>query len=123
MCPSSSLRIECSGILAIGQEHLPAAMHAASTVATLNLRYIQKKLGAVDVSWQSRRLILVASSCTKYDTYAVNQLQPNIELLPYQRYDNGTLVLDSINEPISSKKKVVIDPVKPGTKTYDLEYH
>lgn len=87
----------------------------------------QRQLGQVEVSWQAPRLILVASSYTKYDTYAVNQLGSSIELLRYQRYDDGTFVLDSVNEPISSKKKDTPDRVTTSapaeSETYGLEYH
>ena len=51
------------------------------------------------------RLILVASSYTKYDAYAVHRLGPGIELLRYQRYDDGTLVLENLVEPIDTKQK------------------
>ena len=92
---------------------------------------VQKKVGVdVKVSWQSPRLILVASRYTKFDTYAVNQLGPNIELLRYQRYGDGTIVLDTLNEPISTKPQkpgkaggvgevVVVD----GAEQYGLGYH
>lgn len=88
---------------------------------------VQKKLGAgVEVSWQEPRLILVATSYTKYDSYAVNQLRTNIELLRYQRYDDGTFVLESVNEPLSAKKKLL--PAKPAAGEdeeikYTLDYH
>lgn len=65
---------------------------------------VQKTLAGASVSWDSPRLILVAATYTKYDTYAVNQLQPSIELLRYQRYSDGTFVLDAVNEPISTKR-------------------
>jgi predicted transport protein len=85
----------------------------------------QKRLGRVDVSWQGPRLILVASSYTKYDGYAVNQLQPNIQLLRYQRYADGTLVLDSVNEPLSSKPAKSAPPKAKGevAAEYGLDYH
>jgi predicted transport protein len=85
----------------------------------------QKRLGQVDVSWQGPRLILVASSYTKYDSYAVNQLQPNIQLLPYQRYADGTFVLDSVNEPLSSKPAKSRSPKTRGeiAVEYGLDYH
>src|SRR5262249_33195908 len=85
----------------------------------------QKRLGPVVVSWESPRLILIAATYTKYDTYAVNQLQPSIELLRYQRYVDGTFVLDAVNEPITSKKKTVEkgDGSQANANEYGLEYH
>lgn len=88
---------------------------------------VQKKFGSgVKVSWQNPRLVLVASRYTKYDTYAVNQLRPNIELLRYQRYSDGTFVLENIVEPISAKlQKPGAGPVVPvhGEEQYGLDYH
>jgi hypothetical protein len=66
----------------------------------------QRALGTgVRVSWDGPRLILVASSYTKYDAYAVHRLGPGIELLRYQRYDDGTLVLENLVEPIDTKQR------------------
>lgn len=75
--------------------------------------------------WHEPRLILIASSYTKYDTYAVNQLRPNIELLRYQRYNDGTFVLEAVNEPLSSKRKsaTVTPASNEGGDGYTLDYH
>lgn len=87
---------------------------------------VQKQLGDAEVSWSAPRLILVASTYTKYDTYAVNQLSSRLELLRYQRYDDGTFTLESVNEPLTSKGKAPIElspgKVKPDVE-YTLEYH
>lgn len=87
---------------------------------------VQKRLGQVEVSWQEPRLVLVATSYTKYNTYAVNQLTPNIELLRYQRYSDGTFVLESVNEPLSAKPKKPTLPKPPGgdeAVEYTHDYH
>lgn len=87
---------------------------------------VQKALGSADVSWQEPRLILIASSYTKYDGWAVNRLPDNVELLRYQRYDDGTFVLESVNEPLSAKKKPAVVKPRPtdvDLVEYTLEYH
>lgn len=86
---------------------------------------VQKTLGPVEVSWQEPRLILVASSYTKYDSWAVNRLPDNVALLRYQRYDNGTFVLESVNEPLSTKKKAApkVAPADEEMVEYTLDYH
>jgi predicted transport protein len=91
----------------------------------------QKTLGhEIDVPWQAPRLILVASTYTKYDGYAVNRLTDRVQLLRYQRYSDGTFVLDSVNEPLSPKRKAL--PPRPvsevaaavgGQIEYTLDYH
>jgi predicted transport protein len=87
----------------------------------------QKALGSgIDVDWQSPRLIIVASSYTKFDPYAVNQLNVNIELLHYQQYADDVFVLETINEPLSAKpsKKPPPNAKQKATEaTYSLENH
>ena len=88
----------------------------------------QKALGpGVEVDWQSPRLIIVASSYTKFDPYAVNQLNVNIELLRYQQYADDVFVLETVNEPLTIKPAKKPPPVTPQPKqiepTYTLETH
>lgn len=55
------------------------------------------KLGmeaANSIDWSVLCVICVAHDFTKYDMYAVNQMQRNIKLISYQRYDNGMLFLN-----------------------------
>ncbi len=55
----------------------------------------QKKLGNnVEINWDNPRLILIAQSFNKYDAYAVNQIDRNIELKVYRLYEDGLLVLE-----------------------------
>ena len=89
---------------------------------------VQKKLGGdIEVSWQEPRLVLVATSYTKFDPYAVNRLRDNVQLMRYQRYSDGTFVLESVNEPLSPKAR---NRLKPGSSDgdmpaveYTLDYH
>jgi len=87
----------------------------------------QKALGSgIDVDWQSPRLIIVASSYTKFDPYAVNQLNVNIELLRYQRYADDVFVLETVSEPLSAKpstKPPTNAKQKATETTYSLENH
>lgn len=87
----------------------------------------QKAIGAgTQVSWTAPRLVIVASTYTKYDTYAINQLG-NIQLLRYQRYEDGTLFLDSPSEPLGVKPKKISRPgptsSRPQSDEYGLEFH
>lgn len=52
---------------------------------------LPNKLGQdVQVSWQAPRLIIMASTYISYDQYAVGLLPVGVELLRYQRYEDGT---------------------------------
>lgn len=61
------------------------------------------KLGmnaAGSIDWSVPCVICIAHDFTKYDLHAVNQMQRNIKLVSYRRYDNGMLLLEHLNTPI-----------------------
>ncbi|MHB8507326.1 MAG: DUF5655 domain-containing protein [Candidatus Dormibacteria bacterium] len=87
---------------------------------------VQKALGgSPPISWQQPRVIIVAANYTKYDTFAVHHFPVNIELLRYQRYENGVLVLESISgaEVGPQKKKQPPPAVSGENHAYDLSWH
>lgn len=90
----------------------------------------QQRLGpSVEISWSEPRLIIVARNYTKFDSYAVNQLSSNIELLRYRRYGDGFLVVENVLDPLDAAAKKKTPPLVPApmaddpVPTYDLEYH
>jgi hypothetical protein len=88
---------------------------------------VQKRLGqSVEVTWSGPRLIIVAANYTKYDSYAINQLSPNIELLRYRRYSDGFVVIENVLDPLeaSSQTTVAKTPTKVlGDSPYGVVYH
>src|SRR5450755_2994675 len=88
---------------------------------------VQKRLGqGIKVSWSGPRLIIVAANYTKYDSYAVNQLSPNIELLRYRRYSDGFVVVENVLDPLDTSKQKVAAKTQttvPDESPYGLEYH
>lgn len=61
-----------------------------------------EKLGmeaADDIDWSVPCVICVAHDFTKYDVHAVNQMQRNIKLVSYRKYDDGLLLLEHLNAP------------------------
>lgn len=61
---------------------------------------VQKRLGtevADNIEWSTPRLICIAGDFTKYDEYAVQQINRNIELLRYRRFADDLLVLELVN--------------------------
>jgi len=61
---------------------------------------VMEKLGkkqADEVEWRSPRLICIAGDYTRYDQYAVQQINRNIELVRYRRYGDDFLLLDLVN--------------------------
>jgi predicted transport protein len=61
---------------------------------------VEKKLGkefADTIEWAGPRLLCIAGDFTKYDVYAVQQIDRNIELLRYKKYGDEFLLLDLVN--------------------------
>jgi predicted transport protein len=61
---------------------------------------VLKSLGkeaADSIEWSSPRLLCVAGDFTKYDGHAVKQMNRNIELIRYLRFDEDFLLLELVN--------------------------
>jgi hypothetical protein len=56
-----------------------------------------------EVDWSSPRLVCIAPDFTKYDSHAVEQIGQNIELMRFERYSDGLLLLELINVVESSE--------------------
>ena len=72
------------------------------------------KLGkevADKIEWDNARLICIAGGYTKYDEYAVKQIDRNIELLRYRKYGDEMLLLELVNATSQEGK--------PAKKTSD----
>ncbi len=89
----------------------------------------QKALGTdVEVSWSEPRLVIVAGSYSKYDSYAVNQLPRSIELLRYARYGEGVVVVEAVSESLTTTvaSKLIAVPKIPKSGVspqYGLDFH
>jgi predicted transport protein len=60
---------------------------------------VQKKYGkdvSENIEWGSTRLICIAGDYTKYDSYAVQQINRNIELIRYKKFEE-LLLLELVN--------------------------
>lgn len=51
------------------------------------------------IDWSVPCVICIAHDFTKYDLHAVNQMQRNIKLVSYRKYDNGLLLFEHLNAP------------------------
>ncbi|SRR6266567_5908927 len=61
---------------------------------------VLKKLGkeaADSIDWSAPRLLCIASDFTRYDEYAVQQINRNIELMRYRRYGNELILFELVN--------------------------
>ncbi len=55
------------------------------------------KAAADAIDWSAPRLVCIAADFTKYDGHAVQQINRNIELIRYRRFDNELLLLELAN--------------------------
>jgi predicted transport protein len=93
----------------------------------------RNQLGEVEVAWGAPRLILLASSFSRYDQYAVNRIDERIELWTYTLYDGDLLSVDLLSsEEVPSPSKVTPTtraprktppPPTPAKDAYDLAHH
>ncbi len=66
---------------------------------------VVEKLGmeaANRIDWSVPCVICIAHDFTKYDVHAVNQMQKNIKLVSYRKYDNDLLLFEHLNTPVSN---------------------
>jgi len=55
------------------------------------------------LDWSLPRLICIAGDFTKYDEYAVKQINRNIDLIRYKKFGNEMMLFELINSNIASK--------------------
>ncbi len=63
---------------------------------------VMEKLGeeaAEAIDWSIPTLFCVANDFTKFDIHAVNQMQRNIRLVKYKKYENGQILFEHLNAP------------------------
>lgn len=71
------------------------------------------------VDWSQPRLICIASDFTRYDSYAVNQINRAIELIRYRRFGDNHLMIELVYTPKAVTKstyETAADDLVPSTK-------
>jgi len=61
---------------------------------------VMNKIGKInqnDIEWNNARLLCIASDFTKYDEYAVQQINRNIELIRYRKFDDDIMLFELVN--------------------------
>lgn len=76
------------------------------------------KINLNDIEWDNARLLCIASEFTKYDEYAVQQINRNIELIRYRKFDENIILFELVNAvsaevehkpSVSAKYSTVLD--------------
>jgi predicted transport protein len=60
------------------------------------------KVAAEEIDWSMPCVICIASDFTKFDEHAVNQMQRNIKLVRYKKYNDTHLLFEQLNAPTVS---------------------
>ncbi|MEC7761223.1 MAG: DUF5655 domain-containing protein [Pseudomonadota bacterium] len=80
---------------------------------------VLKKFGekaAQSVEWSSPRLICIAGDFSRYDEHAIKQMNRNIELIRYMKFDDDLLLLEQVNAASAPLNGVIAtDKVDGGT--------
>lgn len=85
----------------------------------------------VEISWSHPRLIIIAQSYAKWDTYAVNRMGEGIELWEYVRYGDDLLYLNQVYgqqrslsaQPVSTSASADSPDEATPEPTYTLDHH
>lgn len=85
---------------------------------------VMEKLGietAKNIDWSAPCVICIAKEFTKYDEHAVNQMQRNIKLVKYNKFEDNLLLFEHINTPMAKPVKERIITNKGKIKDCDIE--
>ncbi|WP_374516202.1 DUF5655 domain-containing protein [Brevundimonas sp.] len=68
------------------------------------------KEAADKVEWSAPRLVCIAGDFTKYDSYAVKQINRSIELIRYRRFGSDLLMIELVHNPRVAAKPALPTP-------------
>ena len=84
-----------------------------------------EKLGmevADQIDWSVPCVICIANDFTKYDVHAVNQMQRNIKLVKYRKYEDNLLLFEHLNTPVA-KPVAETSSIPATSSTYTQKTH
>lgn len=55
------------------------------------------KIRQDEIEWNNARLLCIAGDFTKYDEYAIQQINRNIELIRYRKFDDDIMLFELVN--------------------------
>jgi predicted transport protein len=78
---------------------------------------VMERLGrevADKVDWSGPRLICIAGDFTRYDEHAVKQMNRNIDLIRYRKYEDGLLLLEQLTSTTTTSTASGLVAPPPG---------
>lgn len=100
-----------------GLYYLDWLMDHQSEFMVLVMEHLGKEV-ADAIDWSAPRLLCIAGGFTKYDIYAVQQIDRNIALYTYKRYDEDLLLLDLVNATSATTSEDSMGSSQTGYKNY-----
>jgi len=73
---------------------------------------VMEKIGkdiADKIEWSMPRLLCIAGDFTKFDEYAVKQINRNIELIRYRKYEDDLILFELVNATTASQTAIGSD--------------
>jgi predicted transport protein len=70
------------------------------------------------IEWSAPRLVCIAGDFTKYDEHAVRQMNRNIELIRYRRFDGDLLMLELLTSASAPTKVISTGDGRNSQTTY-----
>jgi predicted transport protein len=82
---------------------------------------VMEKLGkdiADKIEWPMPRLLCIAGDFTKFDEYAVKQINRNIELIRYKKYEDALILFELVNVTTASQTPIDDGTTKSNSNMY-----
>lgn len=64
---------------------------------------LKKHIFNITIEWSMPRLLCIAGDFTKYDEHAVKQINRNIELIRYKKYEDDLILFELVNVTTASQ--------------------
>lgn len=77
-------------------------------------KHVDPKITGEDIDWKGARLLCIAGEFTKFDEYAVQQIDRNIELIRDRRYATELLLLELVNASTGNAEEPLQGTTKSG---------
>jgi predicted transport protein len=76
---------------------------------------------AANIDWSMARLICVANDFNKYDEFAIKEINRNISLIRYQKFNNNFLLFENLDEQVAQPSKSNDGSKKKSDKDIDAK--
>lgn len=83
----------------------------------LCMRVLKKE---VEIDWSSPRLLCIAKDFTRYDDYAIGQINRNIELIRYRYFQDDNVIFELAGTSQKQEQIKKTGSISPATKYRDM---